>query len=115
MTFPLTPERLAVLYDCLRVMPPFKGWRLPPSHLVEFRTPNRRDLLGEYIESDPPRIMVSRALNGTFDNVLEVLAHEMVHMAQHQSGCSNRANHNRDFLRRAKAVCRVFGWDLKRF
>lgn len=115
MSLRLTPERIAILYECLRQLPPFSGWKLPPSHLVEFRTPKRRDLLGEYTESDPPRIMVSSALNGTLDHILEVLAHEMVHMAQHQSGFSNRADHNQDFLRRAKAVCRSFGWDWKRF
>lgn len=75
----------------------------------------RKDVRGEYLMSDPPQIMVSAALNGHLLNVLQTLAHEMVHLAQHHSGTAGRYEHNRDFLRRAKLICRSFGWDERVF
>ena len=123
MSFPLTPLVLVSMYQMLRECPPFRGWKLPESDAIEFRTPMRRDAHGEHIEKTPPTrgapftIMVSTEKNGHFDTILQCLAHEMVHLSQAVAKVPRRheAHDNRDFVARAKRVCKIFGWDAKAF
>lgn len=112
MSFPLSPEHLAHMYECLRQLPPFTEWKLPESDAVKFRTPAITDY-GEF--RYPNIITVSSMKHGHFDRLMETLAHEMVHYAQALKGTDNKAQHNADFKRRAKRVCSFFGWDYKGF
>lgn len=103
------PEHLAVMYDCLRQLPPFCRWKLPEADAIEFRAPCRKDDSGEFI---PPNIiMVSTHFNGTFTSALMTLAHEMIHVAK----LNAKNHHDALFKRRAKQVCKHFGWDEKAF
>lgn len=117
MTFPLHPDHLEAIYECLRALPPFNRWKLPHGEDVLFRTADRRDVQGEYFRrpSGDHEIMVSLACCGHFDTVVRVVAHEMIHMAQAISGHDSVANHNADFNRKARRVARMYGWDPKAF
>ena len=111
MSFPLTPQLLAHMWDCLREMPPFSKWKLPDSDAIEFRTPARDDIFGQFVA--PNIVTVSASLHGHFDTVFKTLAHEAIHVVQHLNKTDNKNQHNADFARRAKAVCKTFGYDFK--
>lgn len=112
MSFPLRPEHLAAMYDCLRILPPFSEWKLPESDAVEFRTPAINDF-GEFRE--PNIITVSSARHAHFDTIMQTLAHEMIHLQQHITKTENKYQHNADFKRKAKRVASNFGWDFRAF
>jgi hypothetical protein len=113
MSFPLTPELLASMWDCLRQMPPFCKWKLPPAGMMEFRAPARADVFGEF--RAPNTITISASLHGHFDTVFKTLAHEAIHVVQFLDKTENKNQHNADFLRKAKLVCKTFGYDFKGF
>lgn len=123
MSFPLTPLLIVSMYSMLRDCPPFRGWKLPEADDIEFRTSRRKDAHGEHIEKTPPTrgarytIMVSTEKNGHLNTILQSLAHEMVHLAQAIARVPRRyeAHDNQDFVRRARQVCKTFGWDWRAF
>lgn len=112
MSFPLHPSHLAIMYECLRKLPPFKEWKLPDADEIEFRTPAIIDF-GEF--RAPNVITVSSARHANFDTIMQTLAHEMLHLHQHLTGTENRYQHNAEFKRLAKRVTKNFGWDSKAF
>lgn len=114
MKAPLTPERVAATYEYLRSWPPFAGWKLPESDAIQFRTTERRDCCGEF-RSDPPQIMVSSALHWTMGSLIPTVAHEMIHLRQFRTGTDNRSQHNAEFVKIAKRVCRLYAWDYGQF
>lgn len=117
MSLQLTPERCAVIYDCLRHFPPFRGWKLPEADAVEFRTTFRVDCDAEHqaFTDGQQRIMISLAKVGHFDRAIVAMAHEMVHLSQDIACTWDRAKHNADFLARWKLVARYFGFDPQEY
>lgn len=117
MTFPLHPQHLEAIYECLRALPPFSRWRLPPGHDVVFRTAERRDARGEYKRhaNGDHEIMISTACCGHFNTIAMTVAHEMIHLAQAIQGTENTANHNIEFDATARRVASMYGWDPKAF
>jgi hypothetical protein len=113
MNLRLTPEMLAAMWDCLRQLPPFDAWRLPSSDHVEFRAPRRHDVFGEF--RAPNIVVVSSALHGRFNTAFQTLSHEAIHFVQYLDKTESKSQHNADFCRRARSVCRIFGYDYRGF
>lgn len=113
MTFPLHPEHLEAIYECLRALPPFNRWKLPHGEDVLFRTTERQDARGEYrqLPSGDHEIMISTACCGHFDTIVMTVAHEMIHLHQRARGRDTAAQHNAAFVRTARRVARMYGWD----
>lgn len=113
----LTPHLIVAAYDFLRECHPLKGWKLPHSDGVEFRTDRRPDVFAEHNyrsrKRKPPLIRLSLATHGHLDTVLQSTAHEMCHLAQVVNG--EREGHGETFEKRARSVCRQFGWDERAF
>jgi predicted SprT family Zn-dependent metalloprotease len=114
MQAPLTPERLAATYDYLRTWPPFCRWGLPVSDEIRFRTTERKDLCGQF-KPDPLEIMVSTSLHWKMESLIQTMAHEVIHLHQHLAKTENRSQHNAEFKRIAKAICKQYGWDCGQF
>ena len=113
-----TPDACAAAYDCLRSFAPFKGWKLPSGEEVEFivtRDPSKYGAHSHYICRDEHIIEISDACNGHLNTLMFTMAHEMVHLHQKRAKLVTKAEHNADFKRRAKSVCRELGWDEKAF
>jgi len=112
-----TPVNVASAYEMLRDLHPFKRWKLPHADLVEFRTDMRKEVFAEHNyrsrERKPPLIRLSLVNIDHLDTFLRSIAHEMVHLAQVVNG--EREGHGDTFTRRAKTVCKHFGWDYKAF
>ena len=115
MSFPLSPEHLAAMYDCYRQLPPFDKWKLPESDEIEFRTPARVDVDGEFIAGKPHVITVSSARHSYTFSIMQTLCHEMLHLHEERSGQSNKSQHNAAWKRLAKRVCAIHGWDYRAF
>lgn len=113
----VTPHGVAAVWDMLRAMPPFSRWNLPPAEEVEFRTPQRSDVLGEWTkwEGGHHIVTISSKSHGHLLTLIQTVAHEMLHAYQDIKGTSNRAQHNAEFKRLAAQVCRALGFDEKAF
>ena len=108
----ITPHHIAAVYDMLRAFKPFSGWKLPEAESVGFHIKPLKDY-GEYFYESGHHIVISNKLTDAVLSLMEVVAHEMIHLRQVE--LKRPPNHNKDFRRMAKAVCREFLWDVKRF
>jgi len=110
MSLPLTKELLRGTYDFLRLTPPFKKWKLPPGELVDFRVTRNATVHGDHLlRKGQHRIRVSSKKVGATRTLLELMAHEMVHVKCDREGV--RSEHGAAFKRAARTVCRYHGFD----
>lgn len=116
----LTPRLMHDFYKAFSRTPPFgqKGWRLLPADEVIFKV-SRTLHLGDHSYTPGKKdhaIALSELRHGHLHTMLVTLAHEMVHLVQAVEKTETpKAEHNADFRRRAKIVCRAFGFDPKEF
>lgn len=116
MSLRLTPGMLQGAYDFMRTTPPFRRWRLPPGEDVEFKIAASRQARGWHTRSDTRDrhhiVGVSRACTAHTYNLVMVVAHEMIHVYQSKRGTDKpNTEHNAEFRRLAKIVCRHHGFD----
>lgn len=115
MSLPLTPTVLEAAYEFLRALPPFKRWRLPHADEIEFQVTRHADRQGHCKTiGDRHTIAVSERKIGHTASLIELMAHEMVHVHCHRLG-DRRAEHSALFRRHAATVCRIHGFDPKTF
>ncbi|MBT9176512.1 MAG: hypothetical protein DDT20_00831 [Firmicutes bacterium] len=121
MSLPLTAARLAAVYECLRSFPPLSRLGLPQAEHIEFRVSRSAKEHGHYQRGKPPRndehrLSISSRSVGQFASLAWVMAHEMIHLSQGIRGTETAGTqHNAEFHRIAKRVCRRFGFDLNAF
>lgn len=117
MSLRLTPQRLAAVYEMLRAMPPFCGWGLPPSSGVKFHVSRDRATdAAWWIDGERHSIEVSQARTGLLSTLIVSMAHEMIHAWQRiKKSETNGVQHNAEFRRIARAVCKRYGWDDHQF
>lgn len=113
---PLTIDTLRAAYDYLATTPPFVRWNLPDGEDVTFRVVKSLDTRGWYRRvGQRHTIGISRNCIGRTDSLMEVMAHEMVHLHEEQAGACGSGEHSRAFNRWAAQVCKWHGWDPKLF
>jgi hypothetical protein len=118
----LTPEMLESAYEYLRVSPPFCRWKLPHADQVIFRVMGTRDRFGHFRGRHRKgggvdrfsEIAISAGLVRSTDMLIATMAHEMIHLYQDETGTA-RGHHNPAFLRLARRVCSIHGFDLESF
>lgn len=119
MSLPLTPERLAATYECLRTFPPFCHWKLPECSEMHFQVTKQKDREGQYtryVRTKEHIIAISGVTVGYFHTLAVVMAHEMIHLKQAVAKTETPGvEHNAEFRRLSRRVCRAFGWDPKIF
>jgi hypothetical protein len=109
-------------YEYLRVSPPFCRWGLPHADHVMFRVLGAKDRFGHFrgrhrkAQGDDgfSEIAISAGLVRSTDLLLSTMAHEMIHLYQDETGTA-RGHHNPKFLKLAKRVCAIHGFDLESF
>lgn len=115
---PLTPERLAAVYDCLRAFPPYNRMNLPPASEVKFSVLRTRAVHGDYtryIGTDQHFLRVSASTHAQFGSLSATIGHEMIHVHQGRAKTETKGEHNAEFKRLAARACKVMGWDLGQF
>lgn len=115
MTLHLTPEMLECTYELLRATPPFNRWKLPEADSLEFNILITKERSAHFRESTDGQheIAVSASRVKSLDLLLEVVAHEMVHMRQAQKRF--RDIHGISFEKLGKQVCRHHDFDWETF
>jgi SprT-like family len=104
-------------YDFLAATSPFCDWDLPPSSAITFDLENSdRSRLGYYNNVNGTHVIGIRAsLIGNTSELIEVLAHEVVHLHRRLKYGSGSDPHDHVFRKLARQVCNVHGFDLSRF
>lgn len=117
MPLPLSPDILRAAYDYLCATPPYRSWNLPDGEEVVFRVAKSTSHQGWYgREGGKHVICVSSAKIGRTISLIEVMAHEMVHLYQGDSRMETPgAEHNAAFRKLAARVCHAHGFDPKLF
>lgn len=117
MTVKLTPELLEWAYELVNHTEPFNKWNLPDGHEITFTVTKSASTCGDYTRNadGSHRIRISSRCIGTLPNLIEVMAHEMVHLHQARTGMETRGIHNAAFMKLATQVCRVHKFDPKGF
>jgi hypothetical protein len=116
----LTPDCLENAYEYLRGTLPFRRMNLPHADELVFKVMGARDRFGHFrgrIKTVPDlnEIGVSiRVVNST-NLLMATMAHEMIHLYQHESGGCTRGHHNTEFERIATRVCRIHGFERESF
>ena len=116
----LTPDCLENAYEYLRATLPFRRMNLPHADNLMFKVMGARDRFGHFrgrIKSMPDlnEIGVSiRVVNST-DLLMATMAHEMIHLFQHEKGSASKRSHNAEFERIATRVFRIHGFDRESF
>jgi hypothetical protein len=116
----LTPEALENAYEYMRVTLPFRRMNLPHADELVFRVMGARDRYGHFKgrikdNSDLKEIALSQTKVHSTDVLMQTMAHEMIHLHQHEKGSCTRGVHNAQFQRIAARVCRIHGFDLENF
>jgi len=116
----LTPEALELAYEYLRATLPFRRMKLPHADEILFRVMGARDRYGHFKgrikdNLDLNEIGVSQAKVRSTDVLMQTMAHEMIHLNQHEKGSCTRGVHNAQFQKIAARVCRIHGFDPETF
>lgn len=115
MTLPLNTDILEGAYNYLRATPPFNKWKLPESDVIAFHI-SAGKIMGYYTRDNVHHIALSAKRVGHTNTVMHIMAHEMIHL--HQAVVKTETpntEHNAEFDRLARKVCRLHGWDWKEF
>ena len=116
----ITPDCLENAYEYLRTTLPFRRMNLPHADNLVFRVMGARDRFGHFrgrIKTKPElnEIGVSIQVVKSTDLLMATMAHEMIHLYQHENGTCTRGSHNTEFERIAARVCRIHGFHRESF
>ena len=117
MSLPLHPDHLVAVYDMLSAMPPFDKWKLPHSDEVMFIVCRSKANRGDYHWNGERHVIrVSSLYNKRLQALVEVMAHEMIHLHEEEAGLSRPGvQHSTTFQKLAKRVCKIHGFDEATF
>lgn len=119
---PITIDVMRQTYELLAACPPFVDWNLPPSEDISFGRTHLKDLRGRYYAhayaghtKDASKIKkqlirINPRYNRTMDDLLQTMAHEMIHLHEHRSGMMTQAQHSEAYLMIARDICKRYGW-----
>lgn len=99
----LTPDLLERAYEMNRAMLPFRRMKLPDPDSIMFKVSAHSDRYGHFrattdTSRDFHEISISSVLVTNPYTLLEVMAHEMIHLAQEVAGTASRqGQHNAEF------------------
>ena len=110
---PVTAETILAVYVMLKAFPPFSRWGLPAK--INTESVPYKSFRADF-NPNTNTLRVSHTKVMTFHCLVEAVAHEMCHMRQDVIGrWPMRGDHNADFQRMAKQVCKHFPFDPGNF
>jgi len=117
MTIKLTPDLLEWAYELINHTDPYLKWNLPEGRQVRFKVyKSIKDKGDFYIDGDgTPVIRISERCVGTLNKLIELMAHEMIHLHQWRNHMETRGEHNAAFMKDAAQVCKIHRFDPKDF
>ena len=94
--------------------PPFDKWEMPHEFRIKISVSRSNRACGSY-DNDPHRITISKEQCKNLCDVLETMAHEMVHLKLEIDGDPGHSEHGGKFYETMDTVCDIFGWKKERF
>jgi hypothetical protein len=118
MTLRFTPDTMAHVYDFLSHTAPFDRWNMPPSDEVVFAVTKSAVNAGDYYQNTSGRHVIrasARSIGHTL-RLVELMAHEMIHLYQRQTKMDTAGvQHNAAYHKLAAKVCKYHGFDPRAF
>ena len=113
----LTPTILRATYALLDECRPFCKWNLPDADDIVFKVDHSRKNCGQYTKYKSSHLItLSSRFHGRVGNVVETMAHEMIHLhVWRHPGTSRGVEHNPAWRRYATEVCNELGFDRTMF
>ena len=113
----LSANQVFACYEFMRTMPPFCHYKMPHGDEIEFQVVKDRRLHGWHKATDSGKhiLAISKNSIGHTGSLIFYMAHEMIHLVQAERGTHTSADHNAEFRKIAKLVCRLNGFDPKVF
>jgi predicted SprT family Zn-dependent metalloprotease len=111
MKFKVTKKLLVKTYEYLLECRYFS--KLPPSHDIVFKVFKSNKYLG-FFEDTPNTIMVSKKCANNSE-VLQTMAHEMVHLLLEIKGNTKHYDHDDNFDILANKICKYYGFSQEDF
>lgn len=117
MSLSLHPEILQASYDYLRTTRPFRQWNLPEGEDVKFKVIKDPANVGLYsCKNGVHLIEVNNKYIGRTEALMELMAHEMIHMHQKMTRTeTSGVQHNQAYVKSAAMVCKYHGFDERLF
>lgn len=112
MALNITTEIVESIYETLRLTPPFKNWGLPHADDLEIHIVRHSDRHADHrFDKGRHRLRVSGKICRSVATVTLAVAHEMVHIREHQLGVKTKTHDNATFRKLADQVCRHHGFE----
>jgi hypothetical protein len=105
----ITKNQLAHAYEFLCSCPPFETWNLPSAEDVQFKVTHNKGYIGEYTIDKKGRHQISASTKHitSVHALIELMAHEMIHLHEKEAGMETRAEHSPAFKLLAAQVCAI--------
>lgn len=118
MSLHVTPHMLEAMYEFFRASTPMFR-KLPPADDVEFVVLATVNVCGHFrggLKGAPSEIGISTGRTGSLLRLAETVSHEMIHFKQDaERTFTPNSEHNAEFHRLARIVCRQHVFDYKAF
>lgn len=106
----ITDETVKAVYDMLRKMPPFNGWKLPQAHEIKFKADGKINHMGE-LHVKPFKLVIGTRRLCFFSILVTTIAHEMIHLHLYLEGVKSWRQHRKAFRNKALEIGLIFGFD----
>ena len=109
MTSPkvVTPKTMKAAYEFLKKVS-FAGLKIPESKNITFEAKNLKKYHGYY--KYPEHIVTINTGTKTINGLLQIMAHEMIHVALEQNAASDHDKHDAHFEELARIIECEMGW-----
>jgi hypothetical protein len=110
----VTPEIIEATYVYIRSLPPFNRWNLPEADDVQFHVTHSLAWRGDHQIDGEHIVRISARRHSHLSSIVETVAHEAIHVHIDGKGLE-RATHGKVFMKLARQVCRLHGFDFNGF
>ncbi len=113
----LTPVILRATYTMLDECRPFCLWNMPDADDVVFKVGRSKENCGHYLRGKKTHLIaVNSHFHGRLHNLVETMAHEMIHLHVWRHPSTRRGvDHNPAWRQYADDVCNELGFDRTMF
>ena len=113
----ITKDVISHAYELLRHCEPFDKWNLPEPEDVQFKVAKSKSCYGWHNTRSQKKhtIAISKNLLSSIPFLIEIVAHEMIHMHMSHSHITDTSDHGPAFKAFAAQVCKIHHFDPKAF
>jgi len=103
----VTPENMRAAYEFLQKVC-FQDIRIPSSEKITFKVRKLKSYHGLY--EYPKHIVTINSETRSITHMVQIMAHEMIHVALEQNAASDHYRHDANFEALARVIEHEMGW-----